>query len=82
MPGCLVTTRNASLGFILDAVTVAFDNFTVPSRTIEPSSFAALNVAARRRPVFSIRTVQRQYSLVIIPTRRVRINDWRVLQME
>jgi hypothetical protein len=62
----LVTRSNNWLSFVFDALTVAFDNFTVPFRTIEPSSFAAFAVVAPRRPVFSTRTVQRQYSLVII----------------
>lgn len=48
-----VTTWNAWLSFIFDAFTVAFESFTVPSRTIEPSSFAAFTVAALRRPAFS-----------------------------
>jgi hypothetical protein len=72
VPRRLPTRSNAWLIFDFVAFTVAFDNFTVPSLTIEPSSFAALRVAALRSPAFSTRTVQRQYSLVIIPTRRVR----------
>ena len=40
---------------------------------MEPSSFAALRVAALRSPAFSMRVVQRQYSFVIMPTRSVSI---------
>jgi hypothetical protein len=63
VPRRLIILSNALLSLVFEAFTVAFDNFTVPSRTMEPSSFAAFTVAALRRPVFSTRTVQRQYSL-------------------
>src|SRR6266536_5845624 len=61
VPRRLITRSNAWLIFVFVAFTVAFDSFIVPSRTIEPSSFAAFRVAALRRPAFSTRTVQRQY---------------------
>ena len=73
VPGRFVTKRvKASRNFVFDASKVALDSFLVPSLTIEPSSLAALRVAARRKPFFSTCVVQRQYSLVIIPTRSVR----------
>jgi integrase len=57
---------------VLVAAAAASVSLTVPSLTIVLTSFAACTVAARRILDFSIRVVHRQYSLVIIPTRRVR----------
>jgi hypothetical protein len=71
-PSARVNQFSFSLNFCFDAVTAAFDNFALPSRTIEPSSLAALSVAALRRPAFSTGTVQWQYSFAIMPTRRVK----------
>ncbi len=71
--GCLPVTRlNASVNFVVDDLTAAFDSLSVPVRTIEPSSFAACTVAALRMPAFSTCIVHRQYSLAIIPTRSVK----------
>ncbi len=52
-----------------EATIAALDSRSVPSLTTVLSSFAACKVAALRKPIFSTRTVQRQYSFVIMPTR-------------
>ena len=43
VPHLLVTRSNAWLSFVFDALTVAFDNFTVPSRTIEPKQLRSFH---------------------------------------
>ena len=53
VPRRRVTRLKASVNFVFDEATTAFDSFTVPSRTMPPSNFAACTVAARRSPDFS-----------------------------